>query len=287
MDFIKELQEARLTRQGGSKFTYTDCTERLYLSVLVLELLRRYPNHQKNVREYADNTSRYRGYDRFRIGASDLHNFIYFVDGPEEAQDKLRDPDAAKEMATRITLPTSTLNGYLESLRHGKAPSNADEVVLKLENSLKISNTDYKAIRRAMTRYESLPARAKKQLVTRLLYAARAKLRSGDIIDDLEKLAAERDLETRGVVDTEPTVSVPDLTSGGRDLANYRFLVGSKNLALTKHLLDRAKNGQAVSGNMLEAYLPIMQMVDNIVKGGPSFIQQLKVLEKRAKNSRN
>ena len=43
----------------------------------------------------------------------------------------------------------------------------------------------------------------KKKTVTRLLIASRAKLRTADIIDDLEKLAAVNDLETARVQDNE------------------------------------------------------------------------------------
>ena len=45
MDFIQELHEARLTRNtsGLKALTYTDCCERAYLTLLVLELLRRFP----------------------------------------------------------------------------------------------------------------------------------------------------------------------------------------------------------------------------------------------------
>ena len=65
------------------------------------------------------------------------------------------------------------------------------------------SNTDYKAIRRNVVMYDRLSTLDKKKTVTRLLIASRAKLRTADIIDDLEKLAAVNDLETARVQDNE------------------------------------------------------------------------------------
>jgi len=288
MDFIKDLEEARMTRTGTDqrKLTYADCTERLYLSLLVLELLRRNPKFSSKVKSYADNTSRYNGYDKFRLGASDMYNFIYFVSGPEEAQDRLRDPGAAKIAAKQSTLSLNVLNGYLHKLRAGVLLVDAEQIILKVEKSLKVTNTDYKEIRRGITHFESLSDTSKKKVVTKLLFAARAKLRSSDLIDDLEKLATDGNFETSAVLDTEPTISTPDLSQQGPDIANYRYLVGAKNIAMTKKFLDQARNNNGVPNIMLQAYLPVIQMIDNIVKGGPGFIQQLKVLEKRAKKSR-
>ena len=47
--FIKDLHEARMTKDNGSsrKLTYSDCCERLYLMLLILETMRNFPDHQK------------------------------------------------------------------------------------------------------------------------------------------------------------------------------------------------------------------------------------------------
>ena len=49
--------------------------------------------------------------------------------------------------------------------------------------------------------------------------------------------------------------------------------------------LELAKDGKSVPSNLVQAYLPAIQTLDNIVKSGPAFIQMLRVLENRAKNS--
>ena len=53
--FIKDMQEARLTRGQDSNriLTYTDCCERLYLSILMLEAMRQYPGYTGQVKRYA------------------------------------------------------------------------------------------------------------------------------------------------------------------------------------------------------------------------------------------
>ena len=69
-------------------------------------------------------------------------------------------------------------------------------------------------------------------------------------------------------------------------MALYRYLVGDKNIMMTRRFIEHAKDGKAASANMVKAYMPAIEMLDDIVQAGPSFIQNLRALHKRAKNSR-
>ena len=158
---------------------------------------------------------------------------------------------------------------------------------MRIESILKITNADYKAIRRNIFSFSAISTLVKKQTVTRLLLAARAKLRSSDIIKYLEELSAQRDLETYKVTDPEPKISMPDIDVTGKDLAGYRYLVGAKNLMMTKKFLELAKDGRSIPPQMVQAYMPAITMIDNIVKAGPSFVQLLRTLENRAKKTPN
>ena len=81
MEFIKELHEARLTRQQSSTktLTYTDCCERAYLTLLILEVLRNFPETSPIASGYAKKTSGHDNYDYFRMNSTDLYNFVYFI----------------------------------------------------------------------------------------------------------------------------------------------------------------------------------------------------------------
>jgi len=151
---------------------------------------------------------------------------------------------------------------------------------------LKIVNSDYKSIRRSVFNFDRLIKAGQKRLVTRLLYAVRAKLRASDIISDLEQLAIDKNLETSTLRDPEPTISAPDIALQGRDLAVYRLLVGSGQLGLFKKFMDQAQSGQAIPAAAVQAYMPIIKLVDNIVKAGPGYAQMLRQLENRAKRDR-
>ena len=290
MDFIKELHEARLTRQGGAlkTLTYTGCCERAYLTMLILEVLRKFPNTAAYAHGYAKKTSGHDNYNHFRMSSTDLYNFIYFIVGDKDALDKLKDPGAASIMRKSTQFPLMAFNRYVSKLKLGGAslPQQDQQTFINIESALKITNSDYKAIRRNLFSFQSLSSNSKKQLVTRLLLAARAKLRNSDIIQYLEELSAERDLEVYKVSDPEPKVSIPDIAVTSQDMAGYLRLVGSKNLMLTKKFLELAKDGKSIPANILQAYIPAIIILDNIAKGGAGYVQALRALENRAKNSR-
>lgn len=285
MDFLKDLHEARMTRNATNQkvLTYTDCCERLYLSLMTLELLRKFPKYAPKVQAYAQKTSGYESYKYFRMNGTDLYNFIYFVIGDEEAINKLKDPGAAQRMRAKTTLPVMAVNRYISQLKSGMATKPA-ELFIKVESSLNIVNSDYKEVRRGLTNFGSLSTKDKKIVVSRLLLASRAKLRSSDLIGELESLAAEQDYETALVKDTEPTVSLPDIPFSD-NAVNYRFLVGDKNMYLAKKTVEYAAKGQSIPFNIAKGYMPIIELVNDIVEAGPAHINMLRVLHKRAKNS--
>ncbi len=286
LEFLSELYEARMTRNSGdtAKLTYNDCCERLYLSLLVLELLSKYPKYVPYARAYAKKTKD-TNYARFQMHGTDLHNFIYFVNGDDEALLKLKDPDSARMIARRTTLPKMNINRYLTTLSSGMV-SRPSETFMSIETALHISNADYKATRRYLGNFDRLSTMEKKKVATRLALATRAKLRSSDIIIYLEELVAERDLETATVKDNEPTVSSPDIGVTGQELSMYRFLVGARNLVGTKKFLELAKDGKSIPSTFVKQYLPAILIIDNIVKAGPGYVQMLRSLENRAKKRR-
>ena len=285
--FLRDLQESRMTKDNGNakKLTYTDCGERMYLTLLALETMRQYPDFKAYVQRYAKKTAGSEQYKMYRIMGTDLYNFTYFLVGDSGAQDKLKDPESAKRMRASTKLPTSAINRYINAVAQGKTPVQLNNMFQAIESALKVSNSDYKSIRRNLMNFARLTKAEKRLISTRLIYAVRAKLRSSDIIEDFEKFAAVKNLEKASVIDPEPTISTPDLSTTGAELALYRYLVGDRNLALTKKFLEQAKDGKAASANMVQAYLPAIKMIDDIVKAGPGAVQQLRAVHKRAKRS--
>jgi hypothetical protein len=285
MNFLQELEEARMTRndQNMKVLTYADCCERLYLTLLVLDLMRNFPKATATVRDYSRKSIDI-NYQRFKISGTDLYNFIYFVTGDERAIGKLKDPGAAMQSRLATSLPLDRIKSYLQQLSSGTS-SSSSQLFIKLERVLNIANTDYKNVRRSISNWDSLDTNKKKNVATRLLYAVRAKLRSSDIIDDYEKYIVLKDLESNWVQDTEPTISKPDVSAASRDYVFYRYLVGTENIMLVKGFLELAAAGKPIPSNMVKAYLPAIKAMDDVVRAGPSYISMFRSIQNRAKKT--
>jgi len=286
MQFLQELEEARMTRndQNMKVLTYADCCERLYLTLLVLDLMSQVPVATSVVRDYC-RKSISTDYRRFKMSSTDLYNFVYFVDGDDRAMDKLKDPGAAKRSRANTSLPIRNVKAYLQNLSSGTTPTNSTQFFVQMERVLNISNSDYKNIRRNINNWNSLDREKKKIYATKLIYAVRAKLRSSDIIDDFEKFVVIKDLESNWVADNEPVFSKPDVSAASRDYVFYRYLVGSENLMLVKGFLELAAAGKPIPSTMVKAYLPAIKALDDVVRAGPSYISMFRSIQNRAKKT--
>lgn len=285
MQFIQELQEARMTRNGHNQraLTYADCKEKAYLLLLMLQVMRYYRSHSDVAAKYAYKTVMYRDYTRFRVDSTDLYNFFYFITGDEAALNKLKNPGAAAQERKTTLISVGSLNGFLRSLASLKTTKLNDlEILAKLERELGISNSHYKEIRRRLNTYDTDSPSERQTTVTRLLFAARAKLSDSDLITEFTKLTLDKNLEDLTKTSPEPVLSLPDSVSTA-DVQNYRFLVSASRLPYIAKFLENALAGKTIVANFVQAYLPVLIMIDDIVKAGPAYVAQLKQLHNRAK----
>lgn len=287
LDFLSSLFEARMTRDSGDHkvLTYTDCSERLYITLLILQLLNQYPTYRQLASRYAKDT-KHSNYNRFRMYSTDLYNFVYFVTGDDEALNKLKDPEGAKKIRKNITFPVMGFNRFLTELQTGIVGKGNLQLFLNIESKLKINNTSYKTIRRDLFNWSTVNERNQAEAVTKLLFAARAKLRNSDIIDDIEKLASDRNLEVSRVKDNEPKISTPDISTASQDIALYRYLVGAENLIGVKRFLEYAMSGKSIPNTIVKAYLPAIKIIDDLVQAGPGFVSMLRALATRAQKQK-
>lgn len=285
-EFLHDLQEARMTRNHDNqrRLTYSDCRERAYLIILMLQTMRHFSSHISPAAKYAYKTVMYRDYTRFRVDGTDLYNLFYFITGDETALGKLKDPGAAGLERKNTLISVGKLNRFLRDLGSENAPSNNDMLFLtQLEQELKINNNDYKEIRRRLGVFATDSNKERKLTVTRLLFAARAKLSDSDFLTIFTRLTLDKGLEDFGTSNPELMPSVPDVNIPIDSIRNYRFLVPASRLPLIAKFLQAGMNGKTIMSNFVESYMPIMIIIDDIVKAGPAYVERLKQLHKQAK----
>ena len=288
MNFIKDLKEARMLRDKNDQLalTYSDAKEKAYLLILMLEVMRNFKSAKSIAAAYSRRTIRYDNYKHFRPESTDLYNLLYFVLGDDEALDKLRNPGEAKKQRKQTRVPQMALTRYIRSISNMSDPISGDiSIINQLESTLGIQNGDYKSMRRYVMNLRKLSQEDTKKTITRLTFAARAKLGDCDLIKDFSKLVALNNLEDDKY--QSPEVMPPSITDiTPDDTKNYRFLVHVNKVPFVAKFLELSKAGRSVMGAYVDAYLPIITMIDDIVKAGPVYIEQLKILHQRAKKRR-
>lgn len=70
-----------------------------------------------------------------------------------------------------------------------------------------------------------------------------------------------------------------------REISLYSFLVGKENALKAKIFVDKITSGTTVPTNIANGYVPAVEMIHDIVKAGPSYINLLKNLHQRAQKA--
>jgi len=283
-EFLHDIQEARMTRNSNNQrmLSYTDCKERAYLILLMMQVMRHYRSHRDTSAKYAYKTVMYRDYTRHRVDSSDLYNLFYFITGDEQALSKLKDPEAAAKERKNTLISVGNLNGYLRDMAKNTTPSKSDtEKLFQLERELKIAMADYRTLRRRVASFATDTQTDRQQTVTRLLFAGRARLSDSDFLQQFSKLALDKNLEDLSKTSPEYVVSTPDNVSQA-DVVNYRYLVPIAKLPFVARFIESVNAGKTAPAQFVQAYAPVIRMVNDIVKAGPAYIAQLKILHERA-----
>jgi hypothetical protein len=191
MSFVKELHEARLIRSASDvrRMNYADVCENLYLSVLTLDFMSRFKETKSWAVQYARQTAAYNNYREFRLSGTDLYNMIHFVDAsPNEVTDTFNSKDAGR-VREQTHLPIMGLNGWLLSL--DGTGSRDTGLVMRLEQALRVYNSDYKEIRRFLSS-STIAESDLMRIKTKILYYFRAKMTMSDMLPTLESVLTKQ-----------------------------------------------------------------------------------------------
>jgi hypothetical protein len=184
MPFLQYVNEARVIRRQTDleRYSFQEIQERIYISFLALSLLHSNQKTQSWAKSYADQTMVYGGFDAVRSSANDLHNMLAVIDGRIEIVKKLRNPGQAEALRQRNTLPTLAVKRYLRKLEDDY------HFLSQLENNLRISNSEYKHLRRGISDFNRLDSTSKKKIVKKILNLAQNLLPGTDITRKLKEI---------------------------------------------------------------------------------------------------
>ena len=276
--FLKYVSEGRVVRRQSDlqRYTFQEITERIYLSFLALSLLKNFDQTIGFVKTYANQTLAYGSFDRVRTTSNDLHNMLAVVAGDPSIVQKLANKNAAMALRQRQIVPVLAIRRYLRDFK------NDYSFLSQLETALSVSNSDYKNLRRAVSDFKNLDSKRQKVTTTRLLQALKAKLAGTDLQKQASMLANKQKLELDSVVDAERTAPGKEMTPD--EMSAYRLLVGASNVRRAKVAADMIKSGRAVPAPIMAAYAPVVKMIDDIARGGYTYVRLLQTIHDRAKS---
>ena len=100
-----------------------------------------------------------------------------------------------------------------------------------------------------------------------------------DYQDLLDQIVEEEQIDEAAIDRVEARVRA-------REIALYRYIVGTQNLMLAKKFLDLAEKDKSIPSSLVKGYKPAIEMIDEIVQAGPAYVQLLIALHKRAKRAK-
>ena len=194
----EELLEARLLKdtQGLINKSSQDIADLIFITFLALNIIKYY--NMNFASNYARGTTMYYGYDGIRSAGTDLHNYISVVTNHNRYKDKLLHSPRI------ISVPVLQLTTHLNTMGRGVINSVQDtNLFLSIQQQLKITNANYKSVRRLVQDWHRTTPKEKAHATTRLLQAFRSLAPMADIFKPLEAIAQMQDLELKDVVNPE------------------------------------------------------------------------------------
>lgn len=289
LDYVTEGKMIRNT-DGVTRMSFTDASDLVLLYFLALQVMRYYPMSRKYVKTYAAETLKWNNWDYFRSSGNDLYCLLNIVNGNKDIIKKLRQPTSALQLRNKTTLPELNVKRLLRAMANGDMPSADDSSsLMRLDSSLKNGMQNYSMLRRKVATFNTLSSQERKDVVTKIEFALKARGRNSDIIDYYILFVSDYDLESRRVKDNEPAISISDpIKADTKDIQMLRLLgVPTRDLPFAYKVLSMTSRGLGIPPRFAQAYRPIMQIVDDIVKAGPGYINLLKQVHNRAKRAKN
>ena len=184
MPFLQYVSEARVVRRNNDleRYTFQDIQERVYVCFLALSLLKNNKETQDWAKSYADQTMAYGAFDIVRGSANDLHNLLAVLDGRKDILQKLKNKRDAEVQRQRSPFPTLFTKRYLRKLTDDYS------FLYRLERELRIHNSRYRQMRRAIADWNQQTASDKEKILRDLTAVLLDLMPNSDIHHKIKKL---------------------------------------------------------------------------------------------------
>lgn len=204
-----KIQESSLlySLSAVNRYNARDIADLCFLYAICLHILRQEFEFAPWAHSYAQDTVKYGDWDQIRVHETDLYQFLNILDKQDVRwTHHLKDAKPSHLLMHEIHVGHMEWSKFLRNLAANKYDTDlAARLLMRLEQDLKISVSNYKSMRRIASDWDQdhVTTEAKSLVVTRMLQALRYKAVRGDILRPWEKMAKLRKLELTDVCDPE------------------------------------------------------------------------------------
>jgi hypothetical protein len=196
-----------------------DCADMVFLQCLALIILNENKPTADFAQEYAHKTVRYGNFDHFRTGGTDLYQLSHVLFGKhnQSTVNRLDNDWDNEEFIQSLHVQMSEYERWLRSIANGTASMRLNaHTIIKLERQLKITNSDYKNMRRVVSNWDHADEASKKVVLTRLLFAFQRRMRRSEVYQVLYQTGRRKDWFLKHRQNPEQSIKEPSV---GRQLA--------------------------------------------------------------------
>lgn len=204
MTIFQELSESKLypSKNSLKKYTLQDVANHAFLSCCALVIFNNDFSSLNYVRQYLHKTYKSQ-YEFWNFNVTDLYISLHLLFNDQNHRYLKSNPNNDL-LFKRITLDKYKINEFFQYLKSNNPNSNHDRrFLLKIEQGLNITDTNYKSIRRLVQEWNNLSSSEKQLSMTRLLQFFRNNARRSDLLWMLEKIARQQKLELKNVQNSE------------------------------------------------------------------------------------
>jgi len=185
LEFIQELTEARMFRNRDtlSGKSAADLAKISFLSLLALEIMRTLnPSYAK---KYALDTISYENFKSMRNNATDLHNLLSVLNNQIDYTGKIQsDPT--------VSIPALQIKRYLRDMENTRKDKSLDrQFFYKLESFLKITDPEYKELRRNVVDWNMNSSAEKRNVIRSIKHEMNKLSLQLDLLQQFKTLRTE------------------------------------------------------------------------------------------------
>lgn len=223
LDFINtELRESRLFRSPSAmeKRTAEDIKTITFLYFLTLAIMTNEFSTAPFAQDYLIKTFKHgSNFSRSNRTDTDLFWCLHvLITKNKDLLNKKFDKENELELSKIGIDKMRMLQWVKGSIKGSGTQSSTNRFLTGLENSLKITNADYKDLRRLISRWDDLNTQQKTIVCTRLLFALGKYARMSDIYPDFNKFVKDKGYKWNTAIDPETYQGGAGLKSFAKDL---------------------------------------------------------------------